>query len=112
MARKFSELRDRMSSEARARAKAITDEITAEMPLNELRRARTLTQETLAAAMDTTQGEVSKIEKRADIYVSTLRSYVVAMGGLLAPSAGAPVAGVATRRQDRVVEPGVLCQRN
>ena len=83
MARKFSELRDRMSPEARARAKAITDEITAEMPLNELRRARALTQETLATAMDTTQGEVSKIEKRADIYVSTLRSYVAAMGGEL-----------------------------
>ena len=72
-----------MSPEARARAKAITDEITAEMPLNELRRARALTQETLATAMDTTQGEVSKIEKRADIYVSTLRSYVAAMGGEL-----------------------------
>ena len=83
MARKFSELRDRMSPDARARAKAITDEITAEMPLNELRRARALTQETLAAAMDTTQGEVSKIEQRTDVYVSTLRNYISAMGGEL-----------------------------
>ena len=83
MARKFSELRDRMSPDARARAKAITDEITAEMPLNELRRARALTQETLAAAMDTTQGEISKIEQRTDVYVSTLRNYISAMGGEL-----------------------------
>ena len=83
MARKFSELRDRMSPDARARAKAIADEITAEMPLNELRRARALTQETLAAAMDTTQGEISKIEQRTDVYVSTLRNYISAMGGEL-----------------------------
>lgn len=72
-----------MSPDARARAKAIADEITAEMPLNELRRARALTQETLAAAMDTTQGEISKIEQRTDVYVSTLRNYISAMGGEL-----------------------------
>ena len=35
----------------------------------------------LAKALDTTQPEVAKIEKRADMYVSTLRSYIQAMGG-------------------------------
>lgn len=72
-----------MSPDARARATEITKEITAEMPLNELRRARDLTQATLATAMQTTQGEVSKIEQRTDVYVSTLRSYISAMGGEL-----------------------------
>ena len=83
MARKFSELRDKMTPSARARAAEIAREISAEMPLNELRLAREYTQATLAEAMETTQGEISKIEKRADVYVSTLRNYIAAMGGEL-----------------------------
>ncbi|MGH7750017.1 MAG: helix-turn-helix domain-containing protein [Candidatus Dormibacteria bacterium] len=53
------------------------------MPLRDLRHARSLSQQTLAKAMGTSQGEISKIETRVDMYVSTLRSYVEAMGGKL-----------------------------
>ena len=49
----------------------------------ELRKARNLSQQKLAEALDTTQGEVSKIEHRTDLYLSTLRSYIEAMGGEL-----------------------------
>jgi helix-turn-helix protein len=83
MARKFAELRAKMSPDRRARNEARTQELLAEMPLNELRRARDLTQVTLAQAMGTAQGEISKIEQRTDCYVSTLRSYIEAMGGEL-----------------------------
>lgn len=83
MARKFSELRAKMSPESRARVAARTQAALKEMPLNELRRARDLTQVSLAKAMGTSQGEVSKIEQRADLYVSTLRNYLEAMGGEL-----------------------------
>lgn len=83
MARKFSELRNKMTPAARVRAAEIAREITAEMPLSELRTARELTQSTLAKTMETTQGEISKIEQRTDVYVSTLRSYITAMGGEL-----------------------------
>ena len=83
MAKKFSELRDKMSPERRARVEARVQTALKEMPLHELRRARDLTQMTLAKAMGTSQGEVSKIEQRTDVYVSTLRSYLEAMGGEL-----------------------------
>ncbi len=81
MAKKFSELRDKMSPERRAAVEFRVQEALAEMPLSDLRRARDYTQVTLAKAMETTQGEVSKIEARTDCYVSTLRNYINAMGG-------------------------------
>jgi transcriptional regulator with XRE-family HTH domain len=72
-----------MSPERRARNAADTERMLAELPLGELRRARDYTQTTLAELLGTSQGEVSKIEQRADMYVSTLRRYVEAMGGSL-----------------------------
>ena len=42
-----------------------------------------LTQTTIAELLETSQGEVSKIGKRTDMYVSTLRRYIEAMGGQL-----------------------------
>lgn len=53
------------------------------MPLDVLRHARKLSQVRLAEIMETTQPEISKIEHRTDLYVSTLRSYIEAMGGVL-----------------------------
>ena len=83
MARKFQELVDKMSPESRARSKAMAEQLMREMPLEELRAARELTQTSLAKILDVGQSEVSKIEKRTDMYVSTLASYVKAMGGEL-----------------------------
>lgn len=51
--------------------------------LREIRRAREMTQETLAEALGMSQSEVSKVERRTDVYVSTLRRYIEAMGGEL-----------------------------
>ena len=53
------------------------------MALAELRRARDLSQQALAAAMQVSQPEISKLEKRTDTYVSTLRKYIEALGGSL-----------------------------
>jgi transcriptional regulator with XRE-family HTH domain len=53
------------------------------MPLHELRRARQLSQEQLAEELGATQPEIPKIEHRTDMYVSTLRRFVEAMGGKL-----------------------------
>lgn len=55
----------------------------AEMPLHELRQARRLSQETLAEALHIGQASVSKMERRTDMYVSTLRGIIRAMGGEL-----------------------------
>lgn len=82
--KKFRDLAERtMAPEAIARSKARVQAMIAAMPLQELRRARELSQAQLARALETTQPEVSKIESRADMYVSTLRSYIEAMGGKL-----------------------------
>jgi hypothetical protein len=83
MAKKYQDLRNKMSPAARARVDARVKKAVEEMPLSELRRARELTQSTLATAMGINQGDVSKIEQRTDCYISTLRNYVTAMGGEL-----------------------------
>ena len=83
MARKFSELRARMSPEAQSRAAARAEAMLVEMQLQELRKARNLTQVDLAKAMSVEQAAISKLERRDDMYVSTLREYVKALGGEL-----------------------------
>ena len=83
MARKFSELRSRMSPESRARAEARALAMLNEMPLAELRRARGLSQKALAELLDVQQPSIARLEKRTDMYLSTLRSHIEAMGGRL-----------------------------
>ena len=83
MAKNFTTLREKMSAEARARVREKTKALVAEMPLYELRAARRLTQEKLAEQLKVNQAAVSKLEHRTDMYVSTLRAYVRAMGGEL-----------------------------
>ena len=72
-----------MSPTAQARAKARTQAMLAEVPLDELRRARDLSQARLAETLEVAQSEISRIENRTDLYLSTLRSYIEAMGGEL-----------------------------
>ncbi|EPW8697696.1 TPA: XRE family transcriptional regulator, partial [Pseudomonas aeruginosa] len=50
---------------------------------HELRKAQELSQETLAKALNINQAAVSKMERRTDMYISTLRNYIRAMGGEL-----------------------------
>jgi ribosome-binding protein aMBF1 (putative translation factor) len=83
MAHKFSELREKMSPEARAESKRLTQKALAEMPLQELRNARGLSQKMLAEALNIQQPAIAKLEKRTDMYISTLRSHIEAMGGEL-----------------------------
>jgi DNA-binding XRE family transcriptional regulator len=81
MARKFSELRDKMSPERRARNDEAVKKTLAEMPLQELRNARGLSQKMLADTLHIQQPAIAKLEKRTDMYISTLRSHIKAMGG-------------------------------
>ena len=57
--------------------------IAEEMTLQELRRARRLTQVRLAKALGISQDGMSKLERRSDLLLSTLRKTVAAMGGSL-----------------------------
>jgi DNA-binding XRE family transcriptional regulator len=80
---KWSEIKSKMPAEEKEAIEARARQMLAEMPLEELRAARRMTQVQMAKLMETTQGSVSKIEKRTDMYVSTLASFVEAMGGKL-----------------------------
>lgn len=90
MAKPFSELVKKMSPKARAKGEARFLELQEEMALGELRKARQLSQEKLAVTLQTKQASISKMEKRTDMYISTLRSYVEAMGGELKITASFP----------------------
>ena len=57
--------------------------ISEEMSLRDLREALTLTQQRIADTLGIGQDSVSRLEKRSDLLLSTLRSYIEAMGGRL-----------------------------
>ena len=83
MAKKFADLRAKMSPESRSRAEAKAQAMLNEMPLNELRQARGLSQKMLAEVLNVQQPSIAKLEKRTDMYISTLGSHIQAMGGEL-----------------------------
>ena len=94
MARNFKELRAKLDERLdehpdgqaiRERVRADLDaELAAyEHSLQDLRKARELTQEQLARTLGVSQAQVSRIESQADLYLSTLQSYLEAMGGEL-----------------------------
>jgi transcriptional regulator with XRE-family HTH domain len=83
MAKNFKELEARMSPAARARAEAKAERMLNEMALDELREALKLTQESLAQSLHVNQAAISKVERRSDMLISTLRKIIQAMGGEL-----------------------------
>lgn len=85
MARTLEDLRrlSGLSAERLAEADAEANLELAQMHLAELRKALHFTQQSIAANTGMAQGEVSRIERRTDAYVSTVRSYIEAMGGKL-----------------------------
>jgi transcriptional regulator with XRE-family HTH domain len=73
-----------LPAERRAKVTTRTQKLIAEeMALRHLRRARDLTQESMAKLLHIDQAGISKIENRSDMLLSTLRSYIEAMGGSL-----------------------------
>lgn len=82
----FSELRERafrenpgMEEDVAAIKRAMEDALD----LAELRKHRNITQVQLAGALGISQGNVSQLEHRTELYLSTLREYVEALGGRL-----------------------------
>jgi transcriptional regulator with XRE-family HTH domain len=74
-------------AEIEAAAKILIEE---ELTLRDLRKAHSLTQAQISQALNMTQDGVSRLERRSDLLLSTLRSYVEAMGGKLKISAEFP----------------------
>lgn len=87
-AKKFDKLREQLQARPdgaqaldRARNRLDAEVAAYEAGLAQIRRAHGLTQEQLARQLGVTQGEVSRMERRADLFLSTLQSYIEAMGG-------------------------------
>ena len=90
MATSFRKLREKMDPERQERIRKRTEEMLAELPLQELRQARALSQQELAEVLGLNQATISKLERRTDMYLSSLRRFVEAMGGELEISARFP----------------------
>ena len=80
----LEEVLQNMPEERRQRIEQRAAELIAEeLNLRELRRLRKLTQARLSKKLKIGQEGVSRIEKRSDLYISTLRGYVEGVGGEL-----------------------------
>lgn len=94
MANKWRERYRQLPVERRGQIEAEVAELRRELPLHELRRARQFSQEQLAQVLGEKQASISKLEQRTDMYVSTLRRYLEAMGGELVIAARFPAGAI------------------
>jgi hypothetical protein len=84
MTTRYEEVFEEFSAEDKQWIKRRAEELKAEeLNLREMRRLRKLTQARLSRKLKIGQEGVSRIEKRTDLYLSTLRSYVEGVGGKL-----------------------------
>jgi transcriptional regulator with XRE-family HTH domain len=81
MSKPHSILREEMKPAARKNAAEKTNILLNTMPLQKLRHARHFSQAQLAQTLSVKQAAVSKLEKRTDMYISTLRNFIKALGG-------------------------------
>lgn len=83
MAKSFKVLKDKMSPEARQRSERLAADLNKDMRLAELRSALGVSQDELAQLLKRKQAAISRLERRSDMHVSTLREFVKALGGRL-----------------------------
>ncbi len=83
MSKPFRNLVDSISPERKRKIDSRTNELLREMEIRELRRALDITQEELALALEMKQSAISRIEHQSDMFISTLRSILSAMGATL-----------------------------
>ncbi len=105
---KMKELSPARRKKIKARAAQL---VGGEMSLREVRHAQRLTQERVAEALGIGQDQVSRLEQRSDFLISTLRSYIEAMGGSLSLLAEFPhrkpviLSGITTMEPERDTPP-------
>jgi DNA-binding transcriptional regulator YiaG len=76
MAGKFNDMYARLPSDVRRGVESRVKETLRPMPLDELREARELTRTQLAQTLNVSQGAVSKVERRADMYISAAQLHL------------------------------------
>lgn len=83
MPKSFNVLREKLPVASRQRIEKQVQLALKDMPLAELRQARQFTQQQIAKTLKIKQASVSKMENQTDMYLSTIRKYIEAMGGEL-----------------------------
>ena len=96
MARNYKELQEKMDPASRSDNAGLVRQELERMAIDELRNAKRLTQADMAEMLGVPQSSISRIEQRADMYLSTLRNYVHAVGGVLQIRAVFPDGGTVT----------------
>ena len=104
MATKWRDIRRKHSPEVEAEIAQRVKDAAGVMTLYQLREARSLTQVNLANVLQVNQGAVSRMEKRTDMYVSTLRNFIKAMGGQLQVKAVFPEGEVQIEQFENLAE--------
>jgi DNA-binding transcriptional regulator YiaG len=79
----WSEIKGRTKLEVQTRIEAEAGRLSDDLHLSQLRKAKGLTQEAMADLLGVSQAEVSKMERRTELYVGTLRKFIEAMNGEL-----------------------------
>lgn len=102
MAKPFSELIERMPEESQREIAEGTKKLLLELELAEIRRALDLTQVELAKRLNIQQAAISKVEHQSDIFISTLRAILKAMGAELKLIAAFPEGDVQINQFDEV----------
>ena len=105
MAKSFDTLLNAMSPERRANIEEQAQSLLIEMALQELRQARHLTQQQLAETLKLNQAAISKMERQSDMYISTLRRFLKAMGAELKIIASFPDRDVLISQFEEIEEP-------
>lgn len=79
----WSEIKARVKPETQARIESEARRLSEELHLPQIRKARGLTQEAMADLLGVSQAEVSKMERRSELYIGTLKKFIEAMDGEL-----------------------------
>ncbi len=79
----FSELTKEFGPTQRARIEARKEELRASMHLHQLRQARAMTRKAVGDILQVNQPTIARLETHTDLYISTLRAFIEAMGGRL-----------------------------
>lgn len=79
----WSALRSGMTAAEKVKMRKYRPQVRAQFALTQLRNSRKITQAVVAQCMKVDQAAVSRIEKRGDLHLSTLRNYIKGLGGEL-----------------------------
>ncbi|HMW88546.1 MAG TPA: XRE family transcriptional regulator [Candidatus Obscuribacter sp.] len=90
----YRDYKRKLTPEQRAKVDELARKLIAEeKSLREIRKARECSQAELAKRLGMNQGDLSKFERRTDVYLSTIRHYIEALGGTLELVATFPETG-------------------